>query len=181
MRIVWTVLISFLLAAGARATTLVPASLGELTRDAHAVALGRVAAVDGRWSDDHRSIETLVTLSVDSYLKGTFGRTVQFTVPGGSLGRYRTIFVGAPQFAVDERVVVFLAASGPALPHLVGFTQGVFRVLRSPDAPGWIVKPSPALPASALTGLLGGDRGRTALTLDDFAKQVRALAGRERR
>lgn len=180
MRLVWTTLICVFLSAAARATTLVPASLGELTRDARAIAVGRVAAVESRWSDDHRSIETLVTLDVDTYLKGTFGPTVQFAVPGGALGRYRTIFVGAPQFAVDQRVIVFLAASGAALPHLVGFSQGVYRVVRSPDAGGWVVTPSPALPASALTPMVRGERTRVPLALDDFAKRVRALAGRGR-
>jgi hypothetical protein len=56
-----------------------------------------------------------VTIDVEESLKGSLGRTVQFLVPGGALGRYRSIFVGAPQFVV-ERVVVFLGWRGPSYP-----------------------------------------------------------------
>jgi hypothetical protein len=103
-------------AVSARATVVVGADLGELARDARAIARGRVVAVDAQWTADRRTIETLVTLEVESYLKGALGGTVQFLVPGGSLGRFRSIVVGAPEFSVDERVVVFLGAQGPSIP-----------------------------------------------------------------
>jgi len=35
-----------------------------------------------------RSIDTLVTLDVAEYLKGSWGSPLQFRVPGGELGRY---------------------------------------------------------------------------------------------
>ncbi len=55
-------------AAAAHATVLVPADLGELSRDARAIARGRVARVEPRWTEDHRTIETIVSLEVDTYL-----------------------------------------------------------------------------------------------------------------
>ena len=79
------------IAPSARATTLVPADLGELSRDAIAIARGRVVSVDARWTDDRRAIETLVTIDVAGYLKGDLGSTLQFRVPGGQLGRLRSI------------------------------------------------------------------------------------------
>jgi hypothetical protein len=168
-------------AGAAHATTLVPADLGELTRDAQAIARGRVAAVESRWTADHRAIETLVTLEVDTYLKGSFGSSLQFVIPGGVLGRYRSVFVGAPQFAEDQHVVVFLAANGPALPHLVGFSQGVYRVLWSQDTSAWIVTPTPALPAAATTPIVRGDPARAAMLLATFEQRVRALSSAPRR
>ena len=75
----------------AQATVVVPADLGELSRDALAIARGRVVALDARWTDDRRRVETLVTLEAESYLKGALGPVVQFRVPGGRLGRYRSI------------------------------------------------------------------------------------------
>src|SRR6185295_5777092 len=107
------------------ATVLIGADLGELASDARAIARGRVVAVDARWTDDRRTIETIVTLDVESYLKGELGSEVRFSVPGGSFGRYRNIVVGAPQFAVGQRTIVFLGAHGPTVPYLVGFSQGV--------------------------------------------------------
>src|SRR5947209_16772964 len=120
-------------AASARATVVVAADLGELSRDARAIVVGRVAALDGRWTEDKRTIETIVTLEVEGYLKGALGQTLQFRVAGGELGRFRSITVGAPEFTVDEHVIVFLGTSGPTIPHVIGFNQGVFRVVRSAD------------------------------------------------
>jgi hypothetical protein len=114
MRTWMTCLLCIALAASARATVIVPADLGELAHDAIAIVRGRVAAVDSRYTEDRGSIETIVTLEAESYLKGSLGGVVRFRVPGGELGRYRSIVVGAPEFAVDQRVVVFLGARGPS-------------------------------------------------------------------
>ena len=159
------------------ATTLVPADLGELSHDAVAIARGRVVAADARWTDDRRSIETLVTLEVERYLKGDLGSTVQFLVPGGRLGRFQRVFVGAPNFAADDRVVVFLGASGPTIPHLVGFSQGVYRLVLDRDS-GWMVTPPAMWPSTAGTQkVVRGDASRVPLALADFESRVRALAG----
>lgn len=167
-----------MLNAPARATVIIPADLGELSRDALAIVRGRVAAVDPRWTGDRRTIETIVTLEVESYLKGTFGPTMQFSVPGGELGRFRSIVVGAPAFAVDERVVVFLGARGPGVPYVVGFSQGVYRVVRAADNTGWLVTPPAILPPAAGTvAIVRGDPSRVPLALDDFERRVRGLVG----
>ena len=68
---------------------------------------------------------------------------VQFRVPGGELGRYRSVFVGAPEFSVAQQVIVFLGSVGPAVPHLVGFSQGVYRVVAAAD--GAVVIPPAVL------------------------------------
>jgi hypothetical protein len=171
-------LIVVLVALPLRATTLVPAELGELSHDAVAIARGRVVAVDARVADDRRAIETLVTIEVERYLKGDLGSTVQFRVPGGRVGRYRTIVVGAPSFATDDRVVVFLGAHGPAIPSLVGFSQGVYRVVLTPTT-GWMVTPPAIAAATAGTApIVRGDVTRTTIALADFESQVRALVTR---
>src|SRR3954454_1803985 len=122
-----------LLASPARATVLIPADLGELSRDAIAIARGRVVALDSQWTEDRGTIETIVTLEVERYLKGSLGATLRFKVPGGELGRFRSVVVGAPEFAVDQRIVVFLGARGPSVPYVLGMSQGVFRLSRSAD------------------------------------------------
>src|SRR5262249_28311287 len=123
-------------------------------------------------------IETRVTLEVESYLKGALGGTVQFLVPGGSLGRFRSIVVAAPEFAVDERVVVFLGARGPGIPYVVGFNQGVYRVVRSGDGSALIVTPPAMLPSvGGTTAIVRGDPNRRPLPLPDFEQRVRVRAG----
>jgi hypothetical protein len=179
MRFILTLLVALAaLAAPVRATVVVAADLGELAREARAIVRGRVQSVDGRWTDDRRTIETIVTLEVASYLKGALGPTVQFRVPGGDLGRYRSIVVGAPLFAVNEEVVVFLGASGPAVPYILGFNQGVYRVVRAADNSGPVVTPPALLPSVAgTTPVVRGDPSRRPLPLAGFEERVRALAG----
>jgi hypothetical protein len=160
--------------ASASATVLLPADLGDLTRGAAAIVRGRVVSAEGRWTDDHRAIETIVTLDADNYLKGSLGGTIRFRVPGGQVGRLRSLFVGAPQFAPGDRVVVFLNARGPAIPHVLGLSQGVFR-LSAVEGGGWTVSPPPVLPASTARTLVRGASDRRPMALDDFERQVRQL------
>lgn len=175
-----TTLVLFLLVGlsdPARATVIVPADLGELARDAQAIVRGRVASVEARWTDDRRAIESIVTLEVESTLKGSFGPEVQFRVPGGQLGRFRSLVVGAPEFAVDQRVVVFLGARGPSVPYVLGMSQGVFRVVAAGSG-GWLVTPPALWPSVAGTvPIVRGDPARRPLPLGDFEQRVRALAG----
>ncbi len=168
-----------LLSLPARATVLIPADLGELSRYALAVARGRVAALDARWTEDRVTIETLVTLEVESYLKGGLGSTLRFRVPGGDLGRFRSVVVGAPAFAVDQHVIVFLGARGPSVPYVLGMSQGVFRLSRAADNSDWLVTSPVMLPApgGATSRVVRGDPSRRAQTLGDFERTVRALAG----
>lgn len=178
MRILVALSLLLLWTAGAGATVVVPADLGELSHDAIAIVRGRVARIDTQFTEDRGTIETLVTLEVESYLKGALGQIVRFRVPGGELGRLRSIVVGAPEFAVDQRVVVFLGARGPSIPYIVGFNQGVFRVVRAADDSGWLVTPPANLPtAGASVRIVRGDQNRRPLPLADFEQKVRALAG----
>lgn len=164
------------LAARARATVLIPADLGDLSREALVIARGQVTSVEARWGGDRRSIETIVTLEVDEYLKGAFGSTLQFRVPGGELGRFRSIIVGAPEFSVDDRVVVFLGARGPSVPYVLGLGQGVFRLARAADHSGWVVTSPVIVPAAAGTvRVVRGDPARGAMPIADFEQRVRAL------
>ena len=161
-----------------RATVLIPADLGELSRDALAIARGRVAALDAQWTEDHGTIETMVTLEVESYLKGSLGSTLRFRVPGGELGRFRSIVVGAPELSVNQRIVVFLGARGPSVPHVLGLSQGVFHVSRAADNSGWFVTSPVMMPAAAENvRVVPGDPARRPVALDQFEQTVRALAG----
>ena len=171
----WVVSVALVLPANA--TVVLPADLGELSNEARAIARGRVVAVAAHWGEDHHSIETIVTLEVETYLKGALGQTLHFRVPGGELGRLRSIVVGAPAFAVDDRVIVFLGARGPSVPHVLGLGQGVFRLVRSADQSSWLVTPPPAFPSATANRIVRGDATRRLMPLADFESRIRALAG----
>lgn len=157
------------------ATVVLPADLGELSRDARTIVRGTVVALDAQWADDRRRVETIVTLEPEIYLKGALGPVLQFRVPGGQLGRYRSIFVGAPEFAVGQHVVVFLGVRGAGVPYVLGLSQGVFRVVAG--ASGWIVTPPGILPVTGRPmKIVRGDPSRRAMPVADFERQVRELA-----
>jgi hypothetical protein len=162
-----------MMAGGAEATVLVSADLGELARDARAIVKGHVVAVQARWTEGRRTIETLVTIETESYLKGSLGETVQFRVPGGVLGRFRNVVVGAPHFREGERIIVFLGARGPSVPFILGLNQGLYRLATS--AAGEVVTPPPLVPGTT-PAARGSQRLRPA-PLTEFEADVRRLAG----
>jgi hypothetical protein len=167
--------------ATVRATVYVTADLRELATEARAVAHGRVVSLEARWVDGRRAIETLVTLEVESYAKGDLGESLTLRVPGGQMGPYRSVMLGAPRFVEGEEVIVFLASPGAAIPHLVGLAQGVYRVRLDRATGARMVTPelvqpagaSPAVPARVVRG----DGTRRPAPLAAFLDQVRALAG----
>jgi hypothetical protein len=171
-------LLLLLLPLPVRATVLVPADLRDLSREARTIARGVVVAVEPRWLDDRRAIETLVTLQAADYLKGPLGPTVQFRVPGGHVGRLRSITVGAPTFAVGDHVVVFLAVRGPQVPDIVGLNQGLYRVARANNA--WSVVPQPVTPGSSAGPVARGDSARRPMALAEFERRVRSLVSANR-
>lgn len=118
-----------LLSVALRATVILPIEFRELVTIAPVIAHGRVVDVRAGWVDGRRSIETFVTVAVSEYLKGDLGESLTLRVPGGQLGRYRTVFVGAPEFQAGDEVVLFLKHAGPSYPYIIGLSQGAFRVV----------------------------------------------------
>ena len=174
-RVCCVLLLCAAMSAVTHATVVVPADLGALSREARIIARGRVVAVEPRWTDDRRGIETLVTLQAETYLKGALGETVQFRNPGGRLGRFRSFTVGAPEFAVGQRVIVFLGARSPGIPYVVGLNQGVYRL--TPGGQQWLVTPPPVLPTVRTARVVRGDVTRTPTPLAQFEQRVRTLVG----
>lgn len=174
--------VAFVPVAALHATVYITADLGELTTDARAVAYGRVVGLESQWLEQRRSIETLVTLEVETYAKGDLGRTVTLRVPGGQMGPYKSVMLGAPTFVEGEQVVVFLASNGPSIPHLVGLAQGVFRVRTDAATGAQMVTPEivrmPGAAPLEPARVVRGDTGRRPAALAAFLQEIRTLAGR---
>lgn len=159
------------------AMVVVPADLVELTRGSHVIVRGRITGLDAQWAEGHRRIETVVTLQVAESIKGEAGGEVVFRVPGGQLGRYRSVMPGAPSFRTGEEVVLFLGGAAPALPHLLGLSQGVYRVANDRATGRRVVIPPP-LVASAddVVTVRRGDASRRPPTVEQFTAEVRSIA-----
>ena len=178
-RLVLTILLAPV-ASAASATIVAPADLIELTRSASVIVRGRVVSTSTQWTDGRRRVETLVVIEAGAYLKGDSGSRVTLRVPGGDLGRYRSVMPGAPRFAEGDTVVVFLDGKAPAIPHIVGFNQGVFRVRRDSISGDAVVMPPPLVAlGDSPQRVVRGDGSRVAPSLDGFERQVRDIvAGR---
>ena len=138
------------------ALTLLPADFNEMVAGSQTIVRGRVVDVQPELIAGRTSIQSVITLEVIDTIKGTAVTSVAFRVPGGRIGRYRRVVVGAPEFTAGQEVVVFLSGRAPALPMPFGLSQGVYRVA---------------------DGVVRADSTRHALAVGEFVKQLRVVAG----
>ncbi|MEZ5287244.1 MAG: hypothetical protein R2712_21070, partial [Vicinamibacterales bacterium] len=104
------------------------------------------------------------------YFKGDFGPRVTVRVPGGEAGGFVNLVPGAPRFADGEDVVLFIKASGPAIPVVTGTTQGVFRISRDSRTGGLVVVPP--LVEAGTARVSRGDTIRRPMALQAFGQAV---------
>ena len=154
-------------AASLSATTLVPADFGQMARESELIVRGTVVNVQSQMAGSRQTIESVITLSVAETMKGTAGVQTVFRVPGGRLGRYRRVMVGAPEFTVGDEVILFLKGRAPAIAMPYGLSQGVYRIARR--AGGTVV--TPAVTAAA-GRVVRGDPSRRPLDPQAFARQL---------
>jgi hypothetical protein len=119
--------------------------------------------------------ETVITLDAATYLKGDGGRVVIFRVPGGQIGRYRTVVVGAPVLREGDEIVAFLNGTGPQPPTVVGFSQGVLHVYRNSGDAGPVVLAPPSPRGDRAERVVRGDGARRLVPLSTFVEEVKAL------
>ena len=162
----------------AGALTVLPATFEELVRESHTVVYGRVIAVDGQWTADRRTIESVVTLEALEHFKGTATATTTFRVPGGEAGGRTLIVAGGPAFRTGDTVVVFLCGHVPAMPSPVGLSLGVYRVAPDPRSGALVVVPTPVRAVASPARVGRGDPGRAVRPLAAFGAEVRAVKER---
>jgi hypothetical protein len=159
------------------AMVVVPAEFSEMVTASELVVHGRVVGIRSQVVGDRRTIETVVTVAVLDALKGQPGDTVYFRVPGGQVGRYRRLMMGAPEFVSGEEIVLFLKGRAPSVPFPFGLSQGVYRVVH--DAGGRSLVTPPTI-AEAAGRVVRGDPSRRPVELSIFARNVRSIAERAR-
>jgi hypothetical protein len=164
---------ALLLARAGGAATLLPPDFAQMVSDSQVIIHARVIDMEGELVGSRRTIESRVTVQVLSSIKGQPGSELVFRVPGGRVGRYRRVFVGAPTFNVGDEILLFLKGRAPTLPMPYGLSQGVYRVSRTSGVP--MVMPVP--PVEGIAGTPRGDPRRMPLPLDEFTRRVRTLAG----
>jgi hypothetical protein len=165
------------MSAAVHATVVLPIEFRELVTSSAVIVHGRVTDARSAYVDDRRAVDTFVTVAVDEYFKGNLGAHVTFRVPGGQIGRYRTVFVGAPAFTEGDEVVVFLKTPAGGVPFVTGLSQGAFRVM--PDAStGRRIVTTPIVMGKTngdSERIVRGDPARRPLAIDAFRDAVRQV------
>jgi hypothetical protein len=161
------------IARPAAATVIVAKDFAALCAEAELIFVGTVSATASRWSDpQRRAIETLVTFTDLTWLRGGPRAEIVLRFAGGEIDGLHEEIAGVPRFAVGERRVIF-ARDGRYVSPLVGFSQGLFRVVDSADGP--VVLDGDAVTADGRAALQQqADEDATTLPLDAFLERVRA-------
>lgn len=158
------------------ATVLVPAEFREIVTGSQIIVHGHVSGVRAEWVDGRRRIESVITLRPSAFMRGTPVPAVTFRVPGGQIGRYKSVTVGAPQFQPGDEVVVFLRAVGPALPQVFGLNQGVFKVrVDARTGQRQVMQPILMARSTEPEPVVRGATQRRPLALTQFTAQVRTV------
>ena len=157
------------------ATVILPAEFREIVSGSQIIVHGRVVDVRSEWVDGRSRIESFVTIEAAAYYRGAPAPTITFRTPGGQVGRYKSVTVGAPEFRIGDEAVLFLKSQG-AVPQIFGVNQGLFRV-RVDQRTGrrLVIRQTLMARGAAAERVARGDRERRPLTLDAFGAQVRAV------
>lgn len=123
-----------LLCQKAEATSLIPLTLGQLTRLSDLVFEGQVIERDV--VEDHEgSIWTRYTLQIEVMWRGTLKRESQYleiSLRGGELGqgvhRRKQVIYGQPQLHLNDRGIFFLERASTGHWVFAGMSQGWFKI-----------------------------------------------------
>ncbi len=170
--IVRIVILAMSLAILLPAATLQRLSLDDLARKSTAIM--HVRALDSYAAQSESIIYTHYRLQVVEWWKGSGGEAAEVVTPGGAVGASRQVFSGAPQLVMGGEYVLFLWRGPSGLTHIVGLSQGLFKVSR--DANGQVIATREASAGPMLdpaTGHAVGDQSAS-YHLGDLRQRVGA-------
>ncbi len=105
-----------------------PRKIVDLSKRSEIVAVGKVASLKSEWTPDKQRIQTRVTLSVNEYVKGAAGNSVELVVPGGEVGAVGELYTHMPKFSQGEEVVVFVSKDKKGRFRVVGGSDGKYDI-----------------------------------------------------
>jgi hypothetical protein len=157
------------------ATVLVPSDFRQVVSESTVIVRGHVTDVRGVVVPGG-GIDSLVTIAVDSVLKGLADTALTLRVPGGEVGRTRMVMIGAPTFQVSQQAVFFLTPGPDNTLRPIGLTAGVYRVQADP-APGRpVVAPPLVVGQTASAGrVVRGDSRRQLMPVQEFESLVKLV------
>lgn len=175
MRSLITLALCAAAAAVTHATVIVPADFAQVVNGSSLIAHGRVVDVRSAWGEGRRRIDRFVTVDVMEWYRGGTGTTVTFTTPGGTIGRYRQVVVGAPVFRPGDEAFLFLKQNAGGPPVVFGLNQGIFRVRADEAGRRAVMRPALVLaPGETARAVVRGDAARRPVAIGAFVTRLRA-------
>jgi hypothetical protein len=163
--------------AALAATVVEPATLRELTHDAALIVRGHVT--DVRAVPSVRGAETIATVAVARVIKGgSSDGFLSVRVPGGVVGRYRYVVLGAPVLRVGQQAVFFLARDRDNAWRPIGLSAGVVPIRAEAITGRLLVQPAAVAGHAGAPGpIVRGDAQRRSLVVDEFEALITLVAG----
>jgi len=190
-QLLFTCLISLVIALPARAMSVLPLYLDEIVNDAAIAFQGKSLENHSELDPQTNSIVTYSTFEVQEVLKGEVGATHTIKQIGGKLQGKINQITGMPTFTVGESYVLFLygvSASGFSSP--VGLSQGKFNIISVPTglhvSNGRDFKemtlgiPTSLVPLPALNKMQQAPGPIKQLELEEFKRLVRQQRGADK-
>ncbi len=169
-------LILCVFALTARATTIVPMTVEEMTRSASDVVQVRVLDSWSAWNPQRTLIYTYSRVQVMHSYKGAAAQTLIVKQLGGTAGGYTQKVAGIRYFQSGEDALLFLrpSASGDSTQVVVGLMQGNFRM--APTASGQVLVSNGVPSAHVYANGKITDFSGSAMTLQEIEARIqRAL------
>lgn len=114
------------------ATVLPYKNLDTLIEESDGIIVGTVRAVESHL-EPSKDIYTFVKLDQLEVLHGNYHqRTLTLRLMGGQVQNESLHVEGSPEFSQNDRVILFVRNNGSEIVPLVGWTQGVLRIVKDP-------------------------------------------------
>ncbi len=111
------------------ATVVVPVSDDNLVRQAVAIVVGRVKAIESHWDPAQRQIFTHITLALEEVLKGNVpAGDLTIKQLGGTVAGLTAWADGSPEFNMGEKVLLVLRRNADGSLRVAHLFQGKFSV-----------------------------------------------------
>jgi len=171
-RIFWTLLaLVGLIATASAATTLSRLSFDELVHHSSVVARLRCVRVDVL--TERGEIWTDTLFQVMRQDKGFTSSPIVVRMPGGKMQNLTSHVEGVPQFRPGEEVYLFLVLQPGKQFHILGWSQGTFRIHKNPrTGMETVTQDSADLPVFDPQARSFTRTGIQNLTMDRFLEQL---------
>jgi hypothetical protein len=157
------------------ATVIVPTDFKDVVTLSTIIVRGHVTDTRGIVRPEG-GIETVVTVAVDSVIKGQPDGFVSLRLPGGQVGNSRMVTIGAPTLKVGQQAVLFLKPGPDNALRPVALSMGVYPVLPDATSGRFVVLPPPVA-GRTMSGrtIVRGDVRRKPISVQEFEALVKLV------